>query len=157
MDRSIVERAQRGEREAYEALVRAASRRLYLTAHRIVRDADLADDATQAALVSMWRELPGLRDPDRFEAWLYRLVFRACIDMVRRRGRRPMEVELLPIDGPAGGDMASLIADRELLDVALKGLRPEWRAVMVLHYFLEMPLPDVELLPSKVSRSPRCP
>jgi RNA polymerase sigma factor (sigma-70 family) len=54
-----------------------------------------------------------------------------------------MEVELMPIDGPAIGDMASIIADRELLDAALKRLRPKARAVMVLHYYLGMPLPDV--------------
>jgi RNA polymerase sigma factor (sigma-70 family) len=70
-------------------------------------------------------------------------VFRACIDTIRRRGRRPIEVGLSPIDGPAIGDMASIIADRELLDAALKRLRPEWRAVLVLHYYLGMPLPDV--------------
>ena len=92
-----------------------------------------------------WRSLPTLRDPDRFEAWLRRLVVRACIDQYRRRGRRPIEVELTPIDGPAIGDMASIVADRDLLDTALKGLRPEWRAVVVLHYYLGMPLPDVAL------------
>ena len=90
-----------------------------------------------------WRGLPSLRDPDRFEAWLHRLVFRSCVDVIRRRSRRPIEVELLPLDGPAIGDIAAAIADRDLLDAALKRLQPEQRAVVVMHYYLGMPLPDV--------------
>jgi DNA-directed RNA polymerase specialized sigma24 family protein len=62
---------------------------------------ELARDAVQEGFIGAWRNLPTLRDADRFEAWLHRLVFRACIDVIRRRGRRPMEVELMPIDGPA--------------------------------------------------------
>ena len=94
--------------------------------------------------IGAWRNLPTLRDPDRFEAWLHRLVFRACIDILRRRGRRSIEVELTPVDGPAISDMASIVADRELLDAALRRLRPGGaRAVIVLHFYLGLPLTDV--------------
>ena len=84
----MVERARRGDRDAYEAVATGVSRRLYLTAYRIVRDGDQADDAVQQTLVAIWRELPGLRDLDRFDAWTYRLLVRFCLAESRREGRR---------------------------------------------------------------------
>jgi RNA polymerase sigma-70 factor (ECF subfamily) len=141
--RELVERARRGDHDAFAVLASRFVARLDAAARLILRDQDLARDAVQEGFIGAWRNLPTLRDPDRFEAWLHRLVFRACIDVIRRRGRRPIEVELAPFDAPAITDTASLIADRELLDAALRRLRPEWRAVMVLHYYLGMPLPDV--------------
>ena len=141
--RELVQRASGGDHDAFAVLAARFVARLDAAARLILRDHDLARDAVQEGFIGAWRNLPTLRDPDRFEAWLHRLVFRACIDVIRRRGRRVMEVELTPFDGPAVGDMASIVADRELLDAALAGLRPEWRAVVVLHYYLGMPLPDV--------------
>jgi RNA polymerase sigma factor (sigma-70 family) len=141
--RELVERAREGDHDAFAALAGLFVARLDAAARLILRDPELARDAVQEGFIGAWRNLPTLRDPDRFEAWLRRLVFRSCIDAVRRRGRRPTEVELSPIDAPAIGDIASLVADREMLDTALRRLRPEWRAVVVLHYYLGMPLPDV--------------
>lgn len=141
--RELVERAQRGDHDAFAVLAGMFVARLDAAARLILRDHELARDAVQEGFLGAWRNLPTLRDPDRFEGWLRRLVSRSCIDVLRRRGRRPIEVELLPIDGPAVGDMASLVADRELLDLALRRLQPEQRAVIVLHYYLGMPLSDV--------------
>jgi RNA polymerase sigma-70 factor (ECF subfamily) len=141
--RELVERARKGDHDAFAVLAGAFVARLDAAARLILRDHELARDAVQDGFIGAWRNLPTLRDPDRFEAWLHRLIFRACIDAIRRRGRRPMEVELLPVDGPATADIASVIADHELLDVALRRLDPEWRAVVVLHYYLGMPLPEV--------------
>jgi RNA polymerase sigma-70 factor (ECF subfamily) len=141
--RELVERAQRGDRDAFATLAALFVARLDAAARLILRDHELARDAVQEGFLGAWRNLPTLRDPDRFEAWLRRLVFRSCIDVLRRRGRRPMEVELLEIDGPPVADIASLIADRDLLELALRRLAPEQRAVIVLHYYLGMPLPDV--------------
>lgn len=141
--RELVERAQRGDRDAFAVLAGAFVARLDAAARLILRDHELARDAVQEGFLRAWRNLPTLRDPDRFEPWLRSLVSRSCIDVLRRRGRRPIEVELTPFDGPAVSDMASVIADRELLDLALRRLTPEQRAVIVLHYYLGMPLPDV--------------
>jgi RNA polymerase sigma-70 factor, ECF subfamily len=141
--RELVERARRGDRDAFARLAAVSVARLDSAARLILRDPELARDAVQEGFLKAWRDLPTLRDPDRFEAWLHRLVFRACIDVVRRRGRRPTEVVLSPLHEPAIGDATSHIADRELLDVALRRLPPEWRAVVVLHHYLGMPLPEV--------------
>ena len=141
--RDLVERARGGDHDAFAALAGPAVARLDAAARLILRDPELARDAVQDGFIRAWRNLPALRDPDKFDAWLRQLVVHACIDITRRRRRRAIEVELTPIDGPAVGDMASAIADRELLDEALRHLDPEWRAVVVLHYFLGMPLPEV--------------
>src|SRR6266540_4015978 len=141
--RDLVDRAKRGDHDAFAILVGAAIARLDAAARLILRDHELARDAVQEGFLRAWRNLPALRDPDRFDAWLHRLVIHSCIDVTRRRRRRPIEVELTPIHGPAIGDIASVVADREMLDLALRRLEPEWRAVVVLYYFLGMPLPDV--------------
>jgi RNA polymerase sigma-70 factor, ECF subfamily len=140
--RALVERARRGDHDAFAELVRASVARLDAAARLILRDRELAGDAVQDAFIRAWRNLPGLRDPDRFDGWLHRLLVRSCIDALRHRRARPIEVELQPLDGPVVVDHASDVVDRELIDDALRRLDPTWRAVVVLHYFLGMPLPE---------------
>jgi RNA polymerase sigma-70 factor (ECF subfamily) len=141
--RDLVERAKRGDHDAFAQLAGAAIARLDAAARLILRDPELARDAVQEGFIRAWRNLPALREPERFDAWLRQLVVHSCIDITRRRRRRAIEVELTPIDSPVVGDFATAIVDREVLDVALRHLDPDWRAVVVLHYFLGMPLPDV--------------
>ncbi len=141
--RELVERAQRGDHDAFAVLAGTFVARLDAAARLILRDHELARDAVQEGFIRAWQNLPTLRDPDRFEGWLRSLVSRSCIDVLRRRGRRPIEVELTPVDGPAVADISAVVADRDLLDLALRRLHPEQRAVIVLHYYLGMPLPDV--------------
>jgi RNA polymerase sigma-70 factor (ECF subfamily) len=138
----LVGRAQRGDHEAFVALVDASLARLDAAAWLILRDAELARDAVQDALVRAWRDLPGLRDPDRFGPWLHRLTVNACLDLARRRRRRAIEVELTPLDHPPIPDAAAEVADREVLDRALARLAPEQRAVIVLRFFLGLSLPE---------------
>ena len=141
--RDLVERAKRGDHDAFAALAVDAIARLDAAARLILRDPELARDGVQDGYIRAWRTLPALRDPDRFDAWLRRLVVHSCIDIMRRRRRRGIEVELTPIDMPAGGDFTSTIADRDQVEEALRHLDPEFRAVVVMHYFLGMPLPEV--------------
>jgi RNA polymerase sigma factor (sigma-70 family) len=141
--RGLVERAREGDHDAFAAVAGAALARLDAAARLILRDRELARDAVQDALIRAWRDLPGLRDPDRFNAWLYRLTTHACLDLAKRRRRRVQEVELMPLAEPFTGGAPSDVAERELLDEALRHLAPEWRAVVVLHYFVGMPLPEV--------------
>jgi hypothetical protein len=95
--RGLVERAQRGDHDAFAVLASASIARLDAAARLILRDGELARDAVQEAMVRSWRDLPTLRDVDRFDAWLHRLLVNACLDIVRRRKRRAIEVELTPI------------------------------------------------------------
>jgi RNA polymerase sigma-70 factor (ECF subfamily) len=141
--RELVDRAKRGDHDAFALLVGGSIARLDAAARLILRDPELARDAVQEGFIRAWRSLPSLRDPDRFEAWLRQLVVNSCIDITRRRRRRVVEVELAPIHGPSTADTTAAIADREVLDHALRGLDPEWRAVVVLHYFMGLPLPEV--------------
>jgi len=141
--RGLVERARGGDHDAFAAVAGVALARLDAAARLILRDRELARDAVQEALIRAWRDLPGLRDPERFDAWLHRLTVHACLDIARKRRRRVHEVELTPLAPAFTGDATTRIVERDALDEALRRLEPEWRAVVVLHYFLGMPLPDV--------------
>ena len=140
--RELVVRAGRGDHDAFALLVTASAARLDAAARLILRDAELARDAVQEAMVLAWRNLPGLRDPDRFDAWIHRLTVHSCIDMARRRRRRVIEVELTPETDPPIADPFALVADRDFLDRALRRLDPEQRAIIVLRYYLELTLPE---------------
>ncbi len=99
MQRDLVQRAAAGDQVAFESLIRSSAGRLFATAQRILRDHHLAEDALQATLVTIWDELPRLRDPDRFDAWTYRLIVRASIAQARRERRGGPIVRLLPDEG----------------------------------------------------------
>ncbi len=141
--RRLVERAQAGDHEAFATLARAAVSRLGPAARLILRDQDLARDAVQDALISAWRDLPGLRDADRFDAWLYRLTVNCCLAVARRRQRRHIEVDVGLIELRSPTDIASDVADRDELDRALRKLEPDRRALVVMHIYLGIPLPEV--------------
>ncbi len=134
MRRDLVEAASRGDHEAFEVLATSAADRLYAVARLILRATDLAEDAVQEALVRAWQQLPSLRDPDRFDAWLYRLVVNACADQGRQLRRWSQQVRPFPLDASIGDDTKS-VADREQLQKGFDRLKPEQRAVVVLHYY----------------------
>ena len=136
MSAELVARAQRGDHEAFEDLVRAPYDRLYAVARRILRDSAAAEDAVQEALVHAWRDLRGLREPDRFDAWLHRLLVNACRDHARRAKRRPIEVQVLSIDRADEGDAATRLAEWDAIERAFLRLPVEQRAALVLTHYM---------------------
>jgi RNA polymerase sigma-70 factor (ECF subfamily) len=136
VDGDLIEAARNGDRTAYVDLIRVRQDRLFATAQRILRDIDRAEDALQDALVIAWRDLRGLRDPDRFDAWLQRILINVCIAQATRERRRTANLRVLPVDGPAGPDELLSVADRDLLDRGFRRLQPEQRAILVLHHYL---------------------
>jgi RNA polymerase sigma-70 factor, ECF subfamily len=143
MDTDLVTRAQRGDKGAYALIATEIADRFLAVARRILRDLDLAEDATQQALLSIWRDLPQLRDPARFDAWSYRLLVRACYAEGRRQRRWAPDLRLLPMDEPIADDRLSSVVDRDQLERAFRRLSVEHRTVVVLHHFLDLPLDRV--------------
>ena len=135
MDRDLVEAARNGDREAYADLLRTRGDRLYALAQRVLRDVDRAEDALQEALVIAWRDLPGLRDPDRFDAWLHRLVVRACVAEATRERRRFSNLRILPGEIPTPVDDYLSVADRDQLERGFRRLSPEQRAILALRHY----------------------
>lgn len=136
MDRELVEAARRGDREAFADLVRARGDRLFALAQRILRDVDRTGDAVQDALVIAWRDLRALRDPDRLDAWLTKLLVNVCITHASRERRRVANLRVLPVDGPASPDELLSLADRDLIERGFRRLPPEQRAILTMHHFL---------------------
>ena len=143
MDTDLVVRAQNGDEEAFASLAVAAGDRLHAVAHRILRDIELAEDATQQALLTIWRDLPKLRDPARFDAWSYRLLVRACYAEARRTRHWTPNLHLLSVDEPAVGEGMGVVVDRDQLERGFRRLSIDHRAVVVLHHYLDLPLDEV--------------
>ena len=138
MHRDLVEQARHGDHDAFEALASMAFDGMYALAHRILRDFDRTDDAVQECLIRAWKELPRLRDPDRMEAWLRRLLVNACHDEARRVHRRSREIHVLPMEHPDAHDTARDLADRDELERGFLRLSIEQRVVLVMTHYLGM-------------------
>ena len=143
MHRELVDRAKQGDEEAFDTLARNVGDRCMAIAYRILRDAELAQDAVQLALIAAWRELRTLRDPDRFEPWLQHILTNECYAEAGRRTRRSANIRLLPVDGPGRADDIQTVNDRDQLERAFRRLTLEQRAVLVFHHYVGLPLPEV--------------
>ena len=143
MRQELVERAMRGDREAFTSLAADVADRVYGLAYRILRDPHRAQDAAQQALILAWRDLPKLHDPERFEAWLHRLVVHACYAEARGERRWTGKVRLISTETPLAPDPARAVVDRDSLESAFRRLTPEQRAVVVLHHHLGYPLTEI--------------
>jgi len=131
----LVHRARRGDREAFAVLAGGSVDRLYAIARLILRDAELAEDAAQETLVRAWRDLPSLREVERFDAWLYRLTVRACADIGRQRRRWRAELAVVPRE-PSELDRSAELADRDELERGLRRLSEAQRTILVLTFYL---------------------
>jgi RNA polymerase sigma-70 factor, ECF subfamily len=140
MDTELVARAQNGDQEAFAELADAIAQRFLATSHRILRDIGLAEDATQQALLAIWRYLPQLRDPVHFEAWSYRLLVRACYAEGRQQRHWAPNLRILPTDMAAATGALESVVDRDQLERGFRRLSLNHRTVVVMHHYLGMPL-----------------
>jgi RNA polymerase sigma-70 factor (ECF subfamily) len=132
----LVRRARAGDRDAYDVLVTESIDAMYRLARLILRDYDRASDAVQEALVRCWRDLPQLRDAERFDAWSRRILVRAINDEARKRRREPLQLVVVPVAVQA--DSSAAIADRDEIARVFARLSVEHRTVVVLHHYLGM-------------------
>jgi RNA polymerase sigma factor (sigma-70 family) len=142
MQRDLVERARSGDADAFSELAGQTGDRLFAIACRILRDGDRAADATQQALIAMWEGLPGLRDPERFDAWACRLVVNASHREAGREWRMAARVREIRVP-TAVEDEVGTVDDRDQVDRAFRRLSPEHRAVLVLHYYAGLPVTQI--------------
>ncbi len=139
----LVARAREGDEAAFESLVDLDGGRCFSIAYRILRDVGLAEDAVQQTLLRAWAQLPQLRDVERYEFWLQKLLVNACYDELRRYRRWKDRVTVLPVDGPASPDPFGSADDRDALDRAFARLEPDRRAAFVLHHHAGVPLAEI--------------
>ena len=144
MQIELVERARSGDHDAFSVLVRASVPRLLGAATLILRDPDRAQDAVQESLVLAWRNVRALRDPEAWDAWLYRLTVRACYRLARSQKRRSVvELHVMPDQEQAtDSDFSLTVAERDRLAREMGRLPVDQRAVMVLHFYLDLPLTE---------------
>jgi RNA polymerase sigma-70 factor, ECF subfamily len=143
MRTALVQRAREGDEDAFTELVDLVGDRCYAIAYRILRDVDRAKDAVQQSFLLAWRELPRLRDAERFEVWLYRLLVNACYEEARRHKRWTTRVRALPMEGLTAPDPIVSIDDRDALERAFARLSPDHRAVFVMHHYSGLPLQTI--------------
>jgi RNA polymerase sigma-70 factor (ECF subfamily) len=143
MRTSLVERARDGDDVAFSDLVDLDGDLCYAIAYRILRDAERAQDAVQQTFLLAWRELPQLRDPERFSPWLRRLLVNSCYEELRRHTRWTSRIRILPVDGPGGPDPMVSVHERDALERAFVRLTPHHRAVFVLHHHAGLPLAEI--------------
>jgi RNA polymerase sigma-70 factor (ECF subfamily) len=143
VQRDLVVRAQSGDADAFSILASQSVDRLHGVAYRILRDADRADDATQQSLIAAWKHIRGLRDPDSFDAWTYRMVVHAAYREARRERSRQERIRWILPNTPSEPDVSSAAAQRDELERAFRKLSPEHRAVLVLRHYADLPLAEI--------------
>ncbi len=138
MDQDLVVRVQHGDRRAFEALATADYPRLFQVAHAVLSDRSLAEDATQLALLDIWRDIRRLRDPAKYEGWSYRLLVRVCYDEAKRQPKWTHRDEASRANEPSAADAYGVVADRDQLERGFRHLSMDHRVVLVLHFLMDL-------------------
>jgi RNA polymerase sigma-70 factor (ECF subfamily) len=156
MDTELVRQAQGGDKAAFASIAAAIADRYLALSHKILRDVALAEDATQLALLAIWRDLPQLRDPARFDAWSYRLLVRSCYAEAGRARRWSPNLRLLETDEPNAPDGYAGVIERDQLERAFRRLSLDHRIVVALRHYAGLSFQEVAEslgLPSGTVRS----
>jgi RNA polymerase sigma-70 factor (ECF subfamily) len=144
IDRSVVDRARTGDLDAFELIVHARMDAVYRLTVAILGDEADARDAAQETFVAAWRELPGLRDTERFDAWLQRVAVNTSRMSLRSRGRRRVrEIPSSQVEALADRASPDSRTDASILDAGLRRLSVDQRAILVLHHLEGRPLAEL--------------
>src|SRR5262245_10788571 len=143
VNRALVDLARQGDIDAFDSLLRTVGDSCLAIAARILHDVDIAQDAVQTAFVSAWRQIGDLRDPERFEPWLHRILTRACYAEARSHRRFTAQIKNLSFDDELVADHAASVMERDEVERAFHRLTVEQRAVLVFHYYLDLPISEV--------------
>ena len=137
-----VEAARQGDQSAFEQLVRLYEKRVLALTTRMCKNPADAEEAAQEAFLSAWQGLPFFRGDASFSTWLYRLASNACVDLLRREGRRQSaagpslndeEVQLeVPDTAPSPQEQAERSELRQQIEAGLQALTPDHRQVLLL-------------------------
>ena len=138
---ALIAAARSGDRSAFGALIAPRLDRLHGVARLVLRDADHAEDALQDALLRAWRDLGALRDDSRIDAWLHRLLVRACLDEARRRRRWSLTPRVPWLREEAAASPS--IDERHRVDHAFARLSPEHRVVLTFRFYLDLELAEI--------------
>ena len=142
-DDSLVARARRGDRDAFALLIEPRALRLLRTARAILGNEADAYEAVQEALIAAWIRLPGLRDADRFDAWLSRTLVNKCRDALRRRSRvREIDISESSLTAP---DTVDEHAARARVRAAFERLSVDERHILALHHLHDLPLAQIAI------------
>ena len=144
-EQELIRAAMDGDATAFSDLAEVRVNRMFAVARLILRDDAAADDAIQDALVVAWRDLSALRDPDRLDAWLHRVLVHTCY-RASQRARRRIEVEgqLHPINEPRDPSDDSVLKDE--IERGFARLSVEHRTVLVLHHYLGYTFPEISTI-----------
>lgn len=143
MDPDLVGRAVQGDRAAAESLMVSSHARLYRVAFGVLRDQHLAEDATQRALLAIWRDIRRLRDPAKYEGWSNRLLVRICYDEAKHQRAWVSDTDASAADAPQTPDPYGAVLDRDQLERGFRHLSVEHRTVIVLRCLLDLPMEQV--------------
>jgi RNA polymerase sigma factor (sigma-70 family) len=141
-DAGLVRHAAQGDALAFEALVNPRLDQAFRIASAILGSEADAHDVVQESFIGAWKQLPRLRDPERFDAWLHRLIVNRCRDALRRRARS-REIDLSGVADLVARDATDDVGEATRINAAFERLNVDQRYLLVMHHLQQMSVAEL--------------